>query len=183
METIKSLEGKVETLQCEVVCEKEQNTTLGIEQSTVMAELQKAKSENVKLLEELSKVVEDSQSKVRELLTLTCKHFNNNVQSERDQLLVTQLQNEITFSSNQYSTLNTQYTLLQEESRHEKQRLDSITTELAEMTRRVSTMTTDVSATRESKESLQKQLKIVHDQLDLANTALSQNASLYFLLC
>ena len=66
MEMIKSLEGEVEKLRCGLMCEKEQNTTLGIEQSTALAELQKAKSENVKLLEELSKVVQDAQSKVRE---------------------------------------------------------------------------------------------------------------------
>ena len=95
---------------------------------------------------------------------------------------MSQLQNEIAFSSNQYSSLNTQYTLLQGETKQERQRLDSITTELADMTRRVSCMTTDLSATQESKENLQKQIKIVHDQLDLATTALSQEASFFLKL-
>lgn len=65
METIKSLETMVEKLQCGLMCEKEQNTTMGIEQSSAMTELQKAKIENVRIMEELSKIIQDSQTKVR----------------------------------------------------------------------------------------------------------------------
>ena len=65
MDTIKHLEIEIEKLKCGLVCEKEQNTTLGIEQSTVKAELQKAKNENTRLLEELRKAMQESQTKVR----------------------------------------------------------------------------------------------------------------------
>ena len=64
LEVIKSLQTEVERLQCGLLCEKEQNTTLGIEQSSAKVELQKAKSENARLLDELNRLVKDSQAKV-----------------------------------------------------------------------------------------------------------------------
>ena len=65
METIKSLEAEVEKLQCGLMCQREQNTTLGMEQNTAIVELQKAKTENARIMEELNMVIKDSQTKVR----------------------------------------------------------------------------------------------------------------------
>lgn len=90
---------------------------------------------------------------------------------------MTQLQNEISFTSNQLATLNTQYSLMQGESKQDKQRLETISSELAEMTRKMSAMTSDLDTSREAKENLQKQVRMVHEQLENATAALAHKVS------
>lgn len=63
-ELLKSLEAEVEKLQCGLICEKEQNTTMSIENEATKVQLQKARDQ-IKMLEaELDGIMDEAQAKV-----------------------------------------------------------------------------------------------------------------------
>lgn len=63
-EALKSFESEVEKLQCGLICEKEQIATLGMEQSTMTGQLQKARELKRSLEAELESCMEECQAKV-----------------------------------------------------------------------------------------------------------------------
>lgn len=63
-DALKSFETEVEKLQCGLICEKEQITTLSMEQTNIKEQLQRAREQKRSLEAELDSVMEESQEKV-----------------------------------------------------------------------------------------------------------------------
>ena len=70
-EALKSLESEVEKLQHSLICEKEHTATLGMEQSTLAEQLQKAREQKRHLEAELERCMEEYRAKVA-ILLLRC---------------------------------------------------------------------------------------------------------------
>ncbi len=64
-EAVKRLQNEIEKMQCCLLCEREQNKTLGIEHSDTKAKLAKVTEKNKKLQEDLDTFMEESHSKVQ----------------------------------------------------------------------------------------------------------------------
>ena len=65
-EALKSLESEVEKLQCGIICEKEQVTTMGIEHSDLRMQLQSVKEQKKQLENEMDELIQKSETKVGE---------------------------------------------------------------------------------------------------------------------
>ena len=59
------MDAEVEKLQCSLICEKEKNTTLAIENDATKAKLQKARDQAKSLEAELDGMMEGAQAKVQ----------------------------------------------------------------------------------------------------------------------
>ena len=94
-------------------------------------------------------------------------------------MLVSQLQNEVSLASNQLTSMKTQYSMLQEENRQEKHRLERTNSELSEMSTKLSGMISDLAASHEAKENLQRQVGMVREQMEKATSALAQKVRTY----
>lgn len=63
-EVIKSFEAEMEKVQCGLMCEREQTTTLSIEHTTTKAKLVTVQNQSKRIQEDLDHLRRDSQAKV-----------------------------------------------------------------------------------------------------------------------
>jgi septal ring factor EnvC (AmiA/AmiB activator) len=72
-EALKSFESEIEKLQCSLICEKEQSATLGMEQTNMATQLQKAREQKRGLEAELESCIGECRAKVKLRLPLQMK--------------------------------------------------------------------------------------------------------------
>lgn len=108
-------------------------------------------------------------------LTLFCDLF---MQSEHNQVVISQLKEDVRLSAEQLESLNSHYTLMEADNQQKKQKLDSANSEIAKLKAQLSMMNSDLGSTKNIKESLQKKLEMAKQQLDNVTTSLSAKVSM-----
>ena len=88
-------------------------------------------------------------------------------------MVISKLKREISHTAEQLETLSNQYTLLDADSQHYKQMVDSSNVQLAKLKSALSKANCTLESTSEAKDNLQKQLEITQQQLDGATSSLS----------